>query len=100
MSILVVLEQRAGMSLETIAAGQQLAKELGTTVSAALLGQSVEAPDAALEAMVPKMRPVLGLTYSPAGNPVPVYSSVCPLLSLACTCKATSSPATLVWLPG
>jgi len=49
MSILVVMEQRAGMSLETIAAGQQLARELGTTVSAALLGQSVEAPDAALE---------------------------------------------------
>ena len=49
MSILVVMEQRAGMTLETIAAGQQLARELGTTVSAALLGESVEAPDAALD---------------------------------------------------
>jgi electron transfer flavoprotein alpha subunit len=49
MNILVVMEQRAGMSLETLAAGQQLAKELGTTVSAALLGQSVEPPAAALE---------------------------------------------------
>jgi electron transfer flavoprotein alpha subunit len=49
MSILVVMEQRAGMSLETLAAGQQLAKELGTTVSAALLGQAVEPPAAALE---------------------------------------------------
>jgi len=40
--ILVITEQRAGewnrMSLETIAAGQQLARELGTTASAALLG--------------------------------------------------------------
>ncbi|HTS66016.1 MAG TPA: electron transfer flavoprotein subunit alpha/FixB family protein [Candidatus Acidoferrales bacterium] len=38
MSILVVMEQRGGMSLETLAAGQQLAKELGTTVSGALVG--------------------------------------------------------------
>src|SRR5690349_6749940 len=38
MSILVVMEQRGGMSLETLAAGQQIAKELGTTVSAAIVG--------------------------------------------------------------
>jgi electron transfer flavoprotein alpha subunit len=38
MSILVVMEQRGGMSLETLVAGQQLAKQLGTTVSAAVIG--------------------------------------------------------------
>jgi len=47
MSILVVLEQRAGvwnrMSFETLSAAQQLAKELGTSASAALLGQGMEA---------------------------------------------------------
>jgi len=43
MSILVVMENRGGMSLETLAAGQQIAKELGTTVSAAIFGGSVEA---------------------------------------------------------
>jgi electron transfer flavoprotein alpha subunit len=47
MSILAVLEQRAGqwnrMSFETLAAAQQLAKELGTTASAAVLGHGVEA---------------------------------------------------------
>jgi electron transfer flavoprotein alpha subunit len=46
MSILAVLEQRAGqwnrMSFETLAAAQQLAKELGTTASAAVLGHGVE----------------------------------------------------------
>jgi hypothetical protein len=47
MSILVVMEQRGGMSLETLAAGQQLAKELGTTVSAALLGAAGCEPIAA-----------------------------------------------------
>jgi electron transfer flavoprotein alpha subunit len=47
MSILVVMEQRGGMSLETLAAGQQLAKELGTTVSAALLGAAGGEPIAA-----------------------------------------------------
>lgn len=45
MSILAVLEQRAGvwnrMSLETLAAAQQLAGELGTTSSAAVLGQGI-----------------------------------------------------------
>src|SRR3954447_16907778 len=45
MSVLVVMEQRGGewnrMSFETLAAGQQIAKELGTTVSAAVLGQGV-----------------------------------------------------------
>jgi electron transfer flavoprotein alpha subunit len=47
MSILAVLEQRGGqwnrMSFETLAAAQQLAKELGTTASAAVLGQGIEA---------------------------------------------------------
>jgi electron transfer flavoprotein alpha subunit len=47
MSILAVLEQRAGvwnrMSFETLAAAQQLAGELGTTVSAAVLGQGISA---------------------------------------------------------
>jgi electron transfer flavoprotein alpha subunit len=43
MSILVVMENRGGMSLETLAAGQQIAKELGTTVSAAIFGGSVDA---------------------------------------------------------
>jgi electron transfer flavoprotein alpha subunit len=46
MSILAILEQRSGrwnrMSFETLAAAQQLAKELGTSVSAAVLGQGVE----------------------------------------------------------
>lgn len=46
MSILVVMEQRAGswnrMSFETLAAAQQLARELNTTASAAVLGQSIE----------------------------------------------------------
>jgi len=45
MSILVVMEQRAGewnrMSFETLAAAQQLAKELNTTASAAVLGQGI-----------------------------------------------------------
>jgi electron transfer flavoprotein alpha subunit len=47
MSILVVMEQRAGewnrMSFETLAAAQQLAGELNTTASAAVLGQGVDA---------------------------------------------------------
>ena len=47
MSILAVLEQRAGvwnrMSFETLAAAQQLAKELNTTASAAVLGQGISA---------------------------------------------------------
>jgi electron transfer flavoprotein alpha subunit len=47
MSVLAVLEQRAGawhrMSFETLAAAQQIARELGTTVSAAVLGHGVEA---------------------------------------------------------
>jgi electron transfer flavoprotein alpha subunit len=47
MSILVVMEQRGGMSLETLAAGQQIAKELGTTVSAALLSAGAGEPVAA-----------------------------------------------------
>jgi electron transfer flavoprotein alpha subunit len=45
MSILAVVEQREGewhkMSFETIAAAQQLAKELNTTASAAVLGQGL-----------------------------------------------------------
>jgi electron transfer flavoprotein alpha subunit len=52
MSILVVMEQRGGewnrMSWETLAAGQQLAGELGTTVSAVVLGQGVNAAAAEL----------------------------------------------------
>jgi electron transfer flavoprotein alpha subunit len=46
MSILAILEQRGGawnrMSFETLAAAQQIAQELGTTVSAAVLGNAVE----------------------------------------------------------
>jgi electron transfer flavoprotein alpha subunit len=46
MSVLAVLEQRGGqwnrMSFETLAAAQQLAKELGQPVSAAVLGQGIE----------------------------------------------------------
>jgi electron transfer flavoprotein alpha subunit len=46
MSILVVMEQRGGvwnrMSFETLAAAQQLAAELNTTASAAVLGQGIE----------------------------------------------------------
>jgi electron transfer flavoprotein alpha subunit len=45
MSILAVMEQRGGqwnrMSFETLAAAQQLAGELGTTASAAVVGQGV-----------------------------------------------------------
>jgi electron transfer flavoprotein alpha subunit len=45
MSLLVVMEQRSGewnrMSFETLAAGQQIAKELGVAVSAAVLGQGI-----------------------------------------------------------
>ena len=47
MSILVVMEQRGGewnrMSFETLAAAQQLAGELNTTASAAVLGTGVDA---------------------------------------------------------
>src|SRR5258708_40362786 len=47
MSILTVMEQRGGvwnrMSFETVAAAQQLAGELNTTASAAVLGQGIEA---------------------------------------------------------
>jgi electron transfer flavoprotein alpha subunit len=47
MSILVVTEQRGGewnrMSFETLAAAQQLAKELNTTAAAAVLGQGIAA---------------------------------------------------------
>ena len=53
MNILAVLEQRSGqwnrMSFETLAAAQQLAKELGTTASAAVLGHGVEALASELE---------------------------------------------------
>jgi electron transfer flavoprotein alpha subunit len=45
MSILAVMEQRGGvwnrMSFETLAAARQLARELDTTASAAVLGQSI-----------------------------------------------------------
>jgi len=47
MTILAVLEQRSGqwnrMSFETLAAAQQMAKELGATASAAVLGHGIEA---------------------------------------------------------
>jgi electron transfer flavoprotein alpha subunit len=46
-NVLVVMEQRDGawnrMSLETLAAGQQLAAELGGAASAAVLGQGIDA---------------------------------------------------------
>jgi electron transfer flavoprotein alpha subunit len=45
MSVLVVMEQRGGewsrMSMETLAAGQQIARELGTSASAAVLGKGI-----------------------------------------------------------
>jgi len=45
MSVLAVLEQRAGAwnraSFETLAAAQQIARELGTTAAAAVLGQNI-----------------------------------------------------------
>ena len=47
MSILAILEQREGqwnkMSFETLAAAQQLAKELGTTASAVVVGRGIVA---------------------------------------------------------
>jgi len=47
MSVLAVLEQRAGAwnraSFETLAAAQQIARELDTTASAAVLGQNISA---------------------------------------------------------
>jgi electron transfer flavoprotein alpha subunit len=47
MSVLVVMEQRGGawnrLSFETLAAGQQFARELGAPVSAAVLGQGLDA---------------------------------------------------------
>ena len=46
MSVLAILEQRSGqwnrMSFETLAAAQQLAKQLGVTASAAVIGHGVE----------------------------------------------------------
>jgi electron transfer flavoprotein alpha subunit len=46
MSILAVMEQRGGswnrMSFETLSAAQQLARELGTTAGAAVLGQGID----------------------------------------------------------
>jgi electron transfer flavoprotein alpha subunit len=52
MSILAVLEQRSGqwnrMSFETLSAAQQLAAELNTTVSAAILGAGLDALSAEL----------------------------------------------------
>jgi electron transfer flavoprotein alpha subunit len=54
MSVLAVMEQRGGawnrMSFETLAAAQQLAKELNTTASAAVLGDGVEGLAAGLAA--------------------------------------------------
>jgi electron transfer flavoprotein alpha subunit len=65
MSILVVMEQRGGMSLETLAAGQQLAKELGTSVSVALLGSGAAEPVAAqLEKLYSVEHELLG-QYTP-----------------------------------
>src|SRR4051794_15031823 len=47
MSILVAMEQTGGewnrMSWETLAAGQQIAAEMNTTVSAVVMGQSIDA---------------------------------------------------------
>jgi electron transfer flavoprotein alpha subunit len=54
MSILAVMEQRGGawnrMSFETLAAAQQLAKELTTTAGAAVIGESVDGLAAELAA--------------------------------------------------
>jgi electron transfer flavoprotein alpha subunit len=54
MSILAVMEQRGGawnrMSFETLAAAQQLAKELGATATAAVIGEGVDGLAAELAA--------------------------------------------------
>jgi electron transfer flavoprotein alpha subunit len=54
MSILAVMEQRGGawnrMSFETLAAAQQMAKELNTTASAAVIGDGVDGLAAGLAA--------------------------------------------------
>jgi electron transfer flavoprotein alpha subunit len=54
MSILAVMEQRGGawnrMSFETLAAAQQLAKELGATAGAAVIGEGVDGLAAELAA--------------------------------------------------
>jgi electron transfer flavoprotein alpha subunit len=54
MSVLAVLEHRAGrctrMSLETLAAAQQIARELNTVAAAAVLGKGLDAPTAELSA--------------------------------------------------
>ena len=54
----------------------------------------------ALLEIVPKRNPVIGLMYRPLGRPEAAQRSVPPLLSVAATWKATSSPAVFVWLPG
>ena len=45
MSVLVIMEQRGGawnrMSLETLAAGQQIAADLGVPASAAVIGSGI-----------------------------------------------------------
>ena len=67
MSVLVVMEQSGGMSLETLAAGQQLAKELGTTASAALVGSGgAAAPAAELDKVYSVEHELLG-EYTPDG---------------------------------
>src|SRR5215471_146381 len=67
MSVLVVMEQRGGMSLETLAAGQQLAKELGTTVCAAVMGAGGGEPaPAALEKLYSVEHELLQ-NYTPDG---------------------------------
>jgi electron transfer flavoprotein alpha subunit len=65
MSILVVMEQRGGMSLETLAAGQQVAKQLGTSVSAALLGAGGGEPVAAAVEKVYSVEHDLLKEYTP-----------------------------------
>src|SRR5215471_18504429 len=67
MSILVVMEQLGGMSLETLAAGQQLAKELGATVSAAVISGSGGDPVAAAVEKVYSVEHELLKDYTPDG---------------------------------
>ena len=66
MSILAILEQRAGawhrMSWETLAAAQQLGAELQQPVSAAVVGDDVSAPAGELAVAIDLRRRFPGIT--------------------------------------
>jgi len=63
MSVLVVMEQAGGVSLETLAAGRQLAEALGMPVSAARFEgtYTADAYTAALESLVRRTGPAFVL---------------------------------------